>query len=447
MDFPYLPLTEKDRREMLERIGVSSIDELLAKAVPPDIQFTGKLPIPDGLSEVEVEKILTEISSQNPGASMKKFIGGGSYDMYVPAVVDEISGRPEFYTAYTPYQPEVSQGTLTAVFEYQSMMTALTGMEVSNASMYDGASAAAEAAILSIHKTKRKRVLYSQALNPLYLNVLRTYLQGFEVELVPVPMSGGQTDHEALAKMVDDNAACFILQNPNFFGVIEDGAKFGDSVHAAGALFIVVVADPFSLGILTPPGEYDADVVVGEAQQFGNYVSYGGPYLGFFTARKQFIRTMPGRIVGLTKDVDDKRGFVMIFQTREQHIRRARATSNICTNQQLCALRATVYLALLGAKGFAAMSNLLFNRAHYLAGQLTEIEGISLLFDAPFFREFAIRLPGKASLFVESFARKNILPGLDVGKFIPSMEDVLLVAVSDKYSKADMDEFIQELKR
>ncbi|MCD6594723.1 aminomethyl-transferring glycine dehydrogenase subunit GcvPA [bacterium] len=446
-DFPYLPQTDENRRDMLKRIGVDSIDELIDDAIPKEIQFDAKLPLPDGLSDIEIERIIASLADKNRAAKMKNFIGGGAYEMYVPATVDEIAGRPEFYTAYTPYQPEVSQGTLTAVFEFQSMMATLTGMKVANASMYDGASATAEAAILALHSTKRKRVIYSQGLNPLYLEVLRTYIHSFDVELVPVPSSSGTTDVSALEKLVDENTACVIVQNPNFFGIVEDGKQFADIIHSVGAIYIVAIPDPMSLGIIAPPGDYDADVAVGEAQQFGNYISYGGPYIGFMTAKKELIRSMPGRIIGMTKDVDGKRGFVMVFQTREQHIRRARATSNICTNQQLCALRATVYLALLGAKGFSTLSKLLFDRAHYLAEKLTEISGISLLFDAPFFREFAIKIPGKASDVVETFARKNILPGINVGKFYSAMEDVLLISSSDLYAKDDIDELVESMKK
>ncbi len=443
-DFPYMPQSDAERQEMLSRIGVRSIDELLDKAMG-GVPRCNALPIPKGLSELEVEPILEGLSAENPAASMKVFAGAGAYDMYVPAVVDEISARPEFYTAYTPYQAEASQGTLTAIFEFQSIIAGLLRMDIANASMYDGASATAEAAVLAIHHTRRRKVLYSQALHPLYVEVIRTYLQGFGVEFVPVPILGGTTDVEALRRLVDENTACFILQNPNFFGIVEDGPAFADVVHAVGALYVVCVADPMSLGVLAPPGDYGADVVAGEGQQFGNYLSFGGPYLGFFAARSQFLRAMPGRIVGMTKDVEGRRGFVMVFQTREQHIRRARATSNICTNQQLCALRATVYLALLGKDGFRRLSKLLFDRAHYLAQRLSQIDGVSLLFQKPFFREFAIKLPKRAGVLVEELVRRGIIPGVDVGRLIPAMDDVLLVAASDKYDKSDMDELCDAL--
>ncbi len=445
-DSPYLPLTDADRERILRRLGLGSIEELIDKAVPEEIQYKGKLPMPDGYPAVEVEKILRKLAEENTASEMKNFAGGGAYQMYVPPVVDEISSRPEFYTAYTPYQPEVSQGTLTAIFEFQSMITALTGMEIANASMYDGASATAESAILSIHQTRRKKILYSQGLNPLYLEVLRTYLHGFDAELVPVPLERGMTDPAALANLVDDQTACFILQNPNFFGVVEDGFKFADLVHEKGALFVVVVADPMSLGILTPPGDYGADVVVGEAQQFGNYLYFGGPYVGFFAARRQFLRSMPGRIIGMTKDVEGKRGFVMVFQTREQHIRRARATSNICSNQQLCALRSAIYLALVGEKGLTALAKLLYDRAHYLADKLAEIDGVSLMYEAPFFREFAVKLPVEASKVVEALSREGIIPGIDLGRFYSPMRDVLLVASSDLYGKNDMDELVEMIR-
>ena len=445
-DIPYLPLTDADREKIFRRLGIGSIKELIDRAVPPEVQYKGKLPIPDGLSYHEVEKVVGELSEQNSAARMKIFAGGGAYQMYVPAVVDEISSRPEFYTAYTPYQPEVSQGTLTAIFEFQSMITAITGMEIANASMYDGASATAEAAILSIHRTKRKKILYSQGLNPLYLEVLRTYLHGFGAELVPVPLEKGTTDVSALDNLLDESVACFILQNPNFFGVVEDGFAFAEKIHSVGALFVVVVADPMSLGILTPPGEYGADVVAGEAQQFGNYLNFGGPYLGFFAAKRQFLRSMPGRIIGMTEDVDGRRGFVMVLQTREQHIRRARATSNICTNQQLCALRATVYLALLGERGFRQIARILHDRAHYMAEKLTQIPGVELMYDAPFFREFAVKLPIDAGQVVNSLSREGIIPGINLGRFYSPMKDVLLVASSDLYGKEDIDELTERIR-
>ena len=441
--FHYLPNTDDDRREMLEKIGVKSIDELLARAVPEELMIKGELNLPEGMSDVEVSQILERLAAKNTAATMKNFAGGGAYDMYVPAAVDEISSRPEFYTAYTPYQPEVSQGTLTAIFEFQTMITGLTGMDIANASMYDGASAAAEAVVLAIHRTGRKRIVYSKGLNPLYLEVIKTYTHGFGVQLVELPLDNGKTRKEELSKIIDDETACFIIQNPNFFGVVEDCSGIADIVHSRGALFIVCIADPMSLGMLKPPGEYGADVVAGEGQQFGNYLYYGGPYLGFFAARRDFLRQMPGRIIGMTKDVEGRRGFVMTFQTREQHIRRARATSNICTNQQLCALRATVYLALLGEHGFKYLSKLLFDRAHYLAEKLSEIEGVSLLYDAPFYREFAVKLPKNAEEVVHKACEKGVMPGIALGKIIDGMENVLLVASSDKYGKKDMDEMVE----
>jgi len=263
---------------------------------------------------------------------------------------------------------------------------------------------------------------------------------------VPVPLEMGTTDASALDNLLDDSVACFILQNPNFFGVVEDGFGFAEKIHSVGALFVVVVADPMSLGILTPPGEYGADVVAGEAQQFGNYLNFGGPYLGFFAAKRQFLRSMPGRIIGMTEDVDGRRGFVMVLQTREQHIRRARATSNICTNQQLCALRATVYLALLGERGFRQIARILHDRAHYMAEKLTQIPGVELMYNAPFFREFAVKLPVDAGQVVDSLSREGIIPGINLGRFYSPMKDVLLVASSDLYGKEDIDELTERIR-
>lgn len=451
--FSFLPNTDDDRRIMLEKLGFSSIRELLKEMVPKELLYKTELPMPKGLSEIEVSQILDRLASKNIASQMKQFIGGGAYDMFVPAAVDEISSRPEFYTAYTPYQPEVSQGTLTAVFQFQSMIAGITGMDVANASMYDGASAVAEAAILAIHRTGRKKILVSSGINPFYLQVIKSYIHGYGVETIEIPLSPGtetcsqgQTCPETLGKLIDDNTACFILQNPNFFGIIEDGTIFAELVHKKGALYIITIQDPMSLGILKPPREYDADVVCGEAQQFGNYLNFGGPYLGFFAARKEFTRQMPGRIVGQTNDIDGNRGFVMTFQTREQHIRRAGATSNICTNQQLCALRATVYLALLGSKGFKYLSKLLFDRAHYLASKLNEINNISLLYNGHFFREFALELPVNAEELIHSAADSNYLPGLALGKIFPGMDNVLLTAVSDKNNREDMDQMVKIIK-
>lgn len=447
--FPYLPNSETDRKKMLSRIGVNSVEELIDKAVPKELQYKGSLPIPPSMDEVFVQRLLTEIAEKNDGAKLKCFAGGGAYAMFVPAAVDEISARPEFYTAYTPYQPEVSQGTLTAIFEFQSMITALTGMDVANASMYDGASATAEAIIMALHHNEgRKDILFSQAVNPLYLEVIKTYLSGFDVNFIQIPIRDGRTDIFYLDKLLSTHSSpvCLLVQNPNFYGVIENMENFAERIHKAGGLFVVAVVDPTSLGILEPPGKYGADIVSGEAQQFGNYLNFGGPYLGFLASKSEFIRKMPGRIVGMTSDVEGHRGFVMVFQTREQHIKRAKATSNICTNQQWCALRATIYLSLLGEEGFRKNSMLLFNRAHYFANELGKIPNVSIMFKSPFYREFAVKLPKKASDVIEIMAQRGILAGVDLGRFVPAMEDVMLVSASDIYGKSDIDEYTQILK-
>ncbi len=445
--FPYLPLSETDRKEMLDKLGFSSFQELIDRAVPKDVHCCGLLPIPEGISEIEAEAHMAQLAAKNRASAFVTFAGAGAYDMYVPASIDELSNRPEFYTAYTPYQPEVSQGTLTAIFQFQSMMTRLTGMEVCNASMYDGASAAAEAAILSIHQTGRKKILYSEGLNPFYIDVIRTYLHGFDVELVPVPLKNGCTDAQTLENLIDENTACFMLQNPNFFGIVENGFAYADVIHAKGALFVTVVADALSFGKIVPPGEYGADVCAGEAQQFGNYISFGGPYIGFLAAKKQFIRAMPGRIIGMTKDIEGKRAFTMIFQTREQHIRRAKATSNICSNQQLCGLRASIYLALVGKHGLEKLSNLVCDRAHYAADKLCAIKGVKLLFDAPFYREFAIQLPCNANRVVELCCEDGVLAGVPVGRYIKGFENILLVALSDKTDSAAIDMLVNSIEK
>ncbi|MFP4459390.1 MAG: aminomethyl-transferring glycine dehydrogenase subunit GcvPA [Candidatus Zixiibacteriota bacterium] len=449
---PFVPNSPETLFEMIREMGYNSFDELYDKAVPRRVQFDGCLNLPKPMSEMEVLEHLKRLSVRNNSTEqLHNFIGAGIYDHYVPAAVERITSRSEFYTAYTPYQAEVSQGTLTAIFEFQSMITALTGMEVANASVYDGGSACAEAVNMALNiRRKANKILISDGVNPLYRNVIETYTRGRKIELVDIPLNeNGQTDLDALKDMLDDDKSIggVLLQNPNFFGIIEDGFSAKEAIKGSKAIFIVS-ANPISLGFLTPPGEYGADIVVGEAQSLGNRMNFGGPCLGYFASTNKYVRRMPGRIAGLTVDKDGKRGVVLTYQTREQHIRREKATSNICTNQQLLALAATVYMALLGDRGIKETAELCFNKAHYLAKHLKEIKGVEFVYpNAKFFNEFAIKTPAKAKELIQNLSYHGILAGADLSRFYQEKEKEILIAVTEKRSKEEIDYFVDSLKR
>ncbi len=437
---PYIPMTEDDRNEMLQRIGVSSFEELI-REIPVEARFKGKLNLPEPLSELEVRKLLQEIADQN--GRLTVFAGGGAYDHYVPSIVFHIMSYPQFYTAYTPYQAEVSQGTLQAMYEYQSLICELFDMEVANASMYDGASALAEAALMSIRiRRKRNVVLYPENLNPLYKKVLLTYLHGQDDEPVEVryDRETGRLDLDDLRSKLNENVAGVLIQHPNFFGVMEDMPEIAKMVHEAGAALVVHV-DPITLGVLAPPGEYGADIATAEGQPLGLPLAFGGPYLGVFASRFEYIRQMPGRISGKTIDAAGNTGFVMTLQTREQHIRRERATSNICSNQQLCALAVAVYLSTMGKAGIKEVAEQSFYRAYYLFDKLME-NGIEPAFKGTFFREFAVKTPIPASEVVDKMADKGILAGVPFSLFGMD-ENLLLIAVTEKRSKKEMDEYVK----
>ena len=379
--FHLIPNTDEDRKEMLSAIGVESFEDLLSN-VPAEFLEVDFEEIGEGLSEYEVMKLLGDLASRNVHSGEAiSFLGGGSYDHFVPSIIGEIISRSEYLTAYTPYQPEVAQGTLQAIFEYQSMICALTGMDVANASMYDGASALAEAGLLAVNQKKRNRLVIASTVNPAHRAVVKTYLQGADVELITVPQSDGLTDLKTLSDLVDSDTAGLLLQTPNFFGCIEDADEMAKIAHDNDALFIVS-ADPISLGILKKPGESGADIVVGEGQSLGSPTQFGGPYLGIFAAKMELVRRMPGRIAGQTWDVDGKRGFVLTLQTREQHIRRERATSNICTNQGIVMLSAAIYMALMGKEGISKVAELSTRKSHYLAEQINGLKGYELMFSA-----------------------------------------------------------------
>ena len=439
--------SDAERKEMLDRIGAKKIEDLWG-AIPEPFRVNGELALPAPAAEYEIARRMEQLAGENADATRYAcFLGAGIYDHFVPSALRAITGRSEFATAYTPYQPEVAQGTLQVIFEYQSMIRELTGMEVANASMYDGATAAAEAAHLAAGATNRRRVLVSAGLHPHVRRVLATYASAGNFTIEELPLESGRTPAAAVARSIGPDVAALLWAQPNFEGLIEDGRALTEAAHLAGA-YSVAAADPVALSVIAPPGEDGADVVVGEGQPLGVPMSYGGPLVGFFAIRKKDVRRLPGRLAGLTVDLDGKRGFVLTLQTREQHIRRERATSNICTNQGLMALANTIHLALLGAEGMRDVGLQCLERAHYLAERLKAIPGVSLVHgSAPFFREFVLRVPGSAERFVHAALGSRILAGVPLVRFDPSRPGDLLVAVTEKRSKEEMDRYAEALAR
>lgn len=438
----FIPQSENALREMLESIGIKSVDDLFSD-IPDSLKLRSKLRLPKALSELEIDRLAREIADENiPTTKFMSFLGGGSYDHYIPALVDVISSRPEFYTAYTPYQAEVSQGTLQTLYEYQSLICELTRMDVSNASMYDGATALAEAVIMSMSINNRKKVLVSDCLHPHYIEVIGTYVG--EEHLLKIPETDGKTSIDALEDMIDEDVSCVIVQYPNFFGVLDDVTLIGKKTHKYGALFIAVPL-PISLGILTPPGSYNADIVACEGQTLGIPLQFGGPYLGILATRREYIRRMPGRIIGETLDSKRDRGFVLTLQTREQHIRRDKATSNICTNESLCAIRACVYMALMGKEGMRKVGELCLRGAHLLADKIREIKGYNIMYE-PFFNEFIVSTPVDAEIITKKLLSKGILAGIPLKKFYKDRENYLMVAVTEKRTDKDIEYFVEALK-
>jgi glycine dehydrogenase subunit 1 len=438
MHMPYLPHTDADRAEMLAAIGVERVEDLF-QDVPASCRFP-EVNLPAPLSEMEILAELQAIGEENLDTGhFSCFLGAGAYDHYVPRIVDQIISRSEFYTAYTPYQPEISQGTLQSIFEYQSMICALTGMEVANASHYDGATSVAEAAImaLNVHRGRRKKVLISPAVHPEYRAVVRTYTQGMGLEIAGD--SDPSSTLEDVTTLLDGDTACLIVQTPDFFGQIEDLEGLAAKVHNVKAL-LVVVSDPVSLGLLKPPGDYGADIVVGEGQALGNGLNYGGPYLGLFACREKHVRKSAGRLVGQTVDVDGKRGFVLTLSTREQHIRRERATSNICTNQALCALATAVHLAALGPRGLRQLAELCYHKAHYAAGRIDALDGYHVVGDKPFFKEFVVRCPVPVKAINDHLLEEwGIIGGYDLGRDYPGMENRMLLCVTEVIARQEID--------
>jgi len=441
----FIPHSDADRREMLRTIGVDSEDELFAN-IPEKFRLERELDLPPAQSEWEALKTLQDLAADS--RELICFAGAGYYDHHVPAAVDHLIRRSEFYTAYTPYQAEVSQGTLQSIYEFQTMVSELMGLDVANASMYDGASAMAEAALMACSLQRgRDKVVVSHTVNPHYRQVLDTYNMGLGLPIHVAPRSdAGITDLDALRNQLDDETAAVIVQSPNFYGIIEQVEAAADLAHEAGALLIAVV-DPISLAVLKSPGECGADIAVAEGQPFGNPLSYGGPVLGLFAARKDYIRSMPGRIVGMTDDVDGRRGYVLTLQTREQHIRREKATSNICTNQGLNALAATIYLATLGRQGLREVAEASTRMAHYAYEKILELGYEPLFPNAPFLREFAIKTDSPARELIERGAERGLLAGVALSRFPHlDVDDGLLIAFTEKRSSRDVDLLLDVLK-
>ncbi len=442
----YISNTPDEQRQMLGVLGAHSIEDLLVR-IPAKARLSRPLALAPALAETDLIRHMKALAARNADADARAcFMGGGSYDHYIPSPINHLISRGEFFTAYTPYQPEASQGTLRTIYEYQTMIAELTGMDVANASIYDGASSLAEAALMAHAVTERSEIVLSHAVNPLYRRVTATYCEGPGLRLRDVAAPDGVTDLAAAKKLVGPKTAALVIQAPNFYGCLEDVGAAAEIAHAAGAL-LVVVADPVNLGVLEAPGKLGADIVVGEGQGLGVPMSFGGPNLGVFAAKKDLVRRMPGRLVGATVDRDGRRGFVLTLQTREQHIRRAKATSNICTNVALCALMATIYMAIVGRQGLVRVGELSTAKAHYAAERLAAVPGVAMRFRAPFFKEFALKLPKSPERAVAKLAKQGILAGVPLKTFDRALADCLLVAVTEKRTRAEIDAFADALEK
>jgi len=439
--FPYIPNTLEDEKLMLEKIGVSSIQDLF-NDIPDDLKLNRELNINQSLSEIEVAKQVKSLANKNKSTEeLVCFLGAGVYDHYIPSVIKHLVSRSEFYTSYTPYQPEISQGTLQAIFEYQTLICDLTGLDVSNASMYDGATACAEASFMAAVHTKRKSIIVSKTVHPQIRKVLNTYTKFKGIEIVEVDAVDGVTDIRKLKELVDKDTAGVIVQNPNFFGIIEDITEIEKITHDNKALLIMSV-DPISLAILKTPGEIGADIVVGEGQSLGNGMNFGGPYLGFMATTTKLMRKMPGRIVGQTVDIEGERAFVLTLQAREQHIRREKATSNICSDQSLNALTAAIYLTTMGKQGLQEVAYQCMKKAHYAFNEIIKLENYKSTFNKPFFKEFVIKGQQNVSVINEKLLEKNIIGGYDLGIDYNDLQNALLFCVTEKRTKSEIDELI-----
>ena len=442
----YISLSQKDKKEMLERIGVSSVEELF-RSIPDDLKIKNRLDVPDPLTEPELSRWMDEIARQNSYHEFLSFLGAGAYSHVIPSVVDYLSSRGEFISPYTPYQPEVSQGTLQIIFEFQTLICQLTGMDIANASLYDGASGAAEAVLMANRIKSKPKVLVAKSVHPQYREVIQTYTQNLDISVEEIEYSDrGEVDIGNLKAKLDEGTSAVVTQSPNFFGIIEKLDMISALAHERQALSIVVVAEPVSLGILEAPGRLGADIVTGEGQSFGLSVSYGGPYLGFMACCKESVRQFPGRIAGETEDVDGKRGFVATLSTREQFIRRERATSNICTNQAWCALRATIFLELLGKQGMRELASQNLQKANYALDQITKIAGITPRFQGVCFNEFVLEFEKPWTEIEEFLLEKGVIGGLSVVEAFPELENCALLCVTESHRKDDIDRLVALLK-
>lgn len=440
---PYISNTDEDRAKMLAGLNLSSIDELFADI--PDELRCASFNLPSGMSELEVRRYIQNLSDKN-ATGLICFLGGGFYDHFIPSALDAIVSRSEFYTSYTPYQPEVSQGTLQAMYEYQSAICNLTEMDVANASLYDGGTALYEAVMMAVRITRRRKVVVDEGVSPIYRKMLRSYTTNLKLKFVEVPIAkNGTAERNLINANIDNETACLVLQNPNFFGCLDDVTDLSVSAHKAGSLAILSTY-PISLGIVKTPGEMEIDIATGEGQSLGLGLSFGGPYLGFMVTRSKFIRQMPGRIIGETTDKNGKRGFVLTLQTREQHIRREKSTSNICSNEALCALSAVSYLSLLGKDGLKEVAELCNVKANYALERLCRIPGVKARFSAPLFNEFTLELPIEAGELIGRLIEKGIMSGFPLGRYYKDMAQCILIAVTEKRTKEEIGMLTEALE-
>jgi len=436
---PYIANTPEDIQEMLKAIGLESIDQLFDD-IPKDIKLSRELDLPKSKSELEVSSYLKKLADKNCSMSeLTSFLGAGAYDHYIPSIVNHVISRSEFYTSYTPYQPEISQGTLQYIFEFQTLIANLTGMDLANASLYDGGTAVVEAALMAAAYSRKDEIIISKSVKPDARKILHTYAHVQDLKVIEVDIKDGVTDMEALDGLVNDNTAAVIVQSPNFFGIIEDLEAIGEIAHKGKKTTFIASVDPISLGILKKPGDMNVDVVVGEGQSLGIPVSFGGPYLGFMAVKKDYVRKIPGRIVGQTEDLDGKRSFVLTLTAREQHIRREKATSNICSNQGLNSLAATVYMVTMGKEGLREVALQSTKKAHYAYEQLIKSGKFKPAFDKPFFKEFALTSDIAPEKINEALRKENIIGGYDLGKEYPQFKNSVLYAVTEKRTKEEID--------
>jgi glycine dehydrogenase subunit 1 len=442
----YSGISEQQTKDMLRKIGVGSVDDLFAD-IPAEVRLKKLLNLPEPMDDLSLQNHLRTLANRNNATDqLVSFLGAGSYDHYIPPVVDALSGRSEFVTAYTPYQAEASQGALQTFYEFQTMICEITGMDVANASMYEAGSALAEAVLMARDITGRSKILIGGNVHPEYAAVVKTYLASLPMTVEMIPTPAGVIEPATLTKMIDDQTAAVVIQQPDFFGCLNPVDKIADAIHAAKGLLISVV-DPISLGLIAGPGKFGVDIVVGEGQPLGLYQNFGGPYLGFMASKSTYLRRLPGRLIGASTDHEGRRAFCLTLQTREQHIKRERATSNICSNEGLMAIRAAIYLAAMGKNGFAQVANLCFQKAHYAAEQIGKINGFELAFKAPFFKEFVVRSKKvPAEKIIKQARQAGIFAGVSLECWYPELKDCLLVAVTEKRSKEEIDALVNVLK-